>query len=172
MERGHQSPVDHLRAAFAALGMDVDPEMAETPERVAELLAGFAPAPPPELSILPTSSGDLITCEGLPFHSLCAHHLLPFFGTCAIALRPAGRIAGLGGYPRLVAALARRPQLQERLAAQIAETLMAQLEPASVGVKLVARQLCVEMRGARSAGNFTIRAFRGGDDAALRAALG
>ena len=105
------------------------------------------------------------------FASLCAHHLLPFFGTCTLAYRPAGRIAGLGWFPRLVSALSRRPQLQERLADQLAQALTDALAPRSVGVHLVARQLCVELRGPRTSASFEVTALRGEDDPALTASL-
>ncbi len=88
----------------------------------------------------------------LPFHSLCAHHLLPFFGTADVAYRPAERIVGLGAVPRLLKSFARRPQLQERLGQHLARELQQQLGARGVVVRLTARQLCMEMRGACSAG--------------------
>ena len=165
------TPAEHLAQALAGLGLGDDPEMGRTPELVAALLAEFRPAPLAPLELLATGSHDLLVMRDLPFHSLCAHHLLPFFGTAHLAIRPDGRITGLGALTRMVEALARRPQLQERLAAELADALVSALEPRSVGVRLVARQMCVEMRGARVAASFEVIALRGEPDAALEAAL-
>lgn len=165
------TPEEHLAAALAGLGFAGDPEMARTPELVARLLAEFLPVAPPPLEPLDTLGGDLVIMRDLPFHSLCAHHLLPFFGTVTLAYRPQGRIAGLGALARLVEHLARRPQLQERLAASVADTLLDGLGAASVGVTVSARQLCVEMRGARVPATFEVVATRGAADPDLLAAL-
>lgn len=165
------TPAEHLSLALAGLGLGDDPEMVRTPELVAGLLAEFRPAPLQPLDLLATGSHDLLVMRDLPFHSLCAHHLLPFFGTVNLAIRPDGRITGLGALTRMVGALARRPQLQERLAAELADALVSALEPRAVGVRLVARQMCVEMRGARVPASFEVTALRGEADAALEAAL-
>lgn len=164
-------PEDHLDAALRGLGFSGDPEMSRTPELVAGLLAEFLPRPLPPIEALETASHDLVVMRDLPFHSLCAHHLLPFFGTVTLAYRPNGRITGLGSLARLVECLARRPQLQERLAAGLAEALLESLGPSAVGVRVQARQLCVEMRGARVPATFEVVACRGQHDAALEAEL-
>jgi len=161
----------HIEQALAALGFSEDPEMARTPAQVAEFLAELRPVPVPAVQPLPTTSHDLVVIRDLPFHSICAHHLLPFFGHCTIAYRPAGRIAGFGWFPRLLDTLARRPQLQERLGEALVGAIDTALRPAAVGVVIVARQLCVELRGARSAGRFELIARRGEADAALDRAL-
>ncbi len=141
-----------LDALLDELGYAGDPECAGTAERFAELLRAYAPGRPmPALDVLVTESHDPVLLRDLPFHSLCAHHLLPFFGTATIAIEPAGRIAGLGAIPRALKAFARRPQLQERLGAQLAAFLGEGLG-ASVVVHLRARQLCMEMRGVESPG--------------------
>ena len=153
---------DHIRAALEALGFPDDPEMTHTHEQVATFLNEFTSKDPlPAPQVLPTNSDDLLVVRDLPYHSLCAHHLLPFFGQCTIVLRPKGKVVGLGWFPRLLAHLARRPQLQERLANQLAEEMMRILEPTAVVVRLTARQMCVEMRGARSPGTVEVIAERG-----------
>lgn len=162
---------DHFAKALAALGFAGDPEMIRTPGLVAGFLGDFLPREAPSVTPMPTTSEDLVVLRDLPFYSLCAHHLLPFFGTCTIAVRPAGALAGLGWYPRVLQALSRRPQVQERLAAQLADHLHDAIGARSVGVRLVARQLCVEMRGARSCGSFEVTALRGAEDPDLRGAL-
>ncbi len=165
------TPEEHLNAALVGLGFAADPEMARTPELVARLLAEFLPRPLPPLDPLETGGNDLVIMRDLPFHALCAHHLLPFFGTVTLAYRPQGRIAGLGALARLVECLARRPQLQERLAASVADALLDGLGPSSVGVRVVARQLCVEMRGARVPATFEVLATRGASDPGLEAEI-
>lgn len=158
----------HIDAALRLLGLTGDPEMTRTAEQVAELLSDFAPSGTlPEIEPLPTTSYEVVILRDLPFYSLCAHHLVPFFGTCDIAYRPAGHIGGLGAFPRLLDALARRPQLQERLAAQLADEIDRALQPRAVVVRLRARQMCMEMRGARSTGTIEVVAIRGNDDSDL-----
>jgi GTP cyclohydrolase I len=166
------SPEEHLAAALAGLGFPDDPEMSSTPELVAGLLREFLPQRPPITATLPTVSTDPVIISGLPYHSLCAHHLLPFFGECSIAYRPSGQIVGLGWFPRILQCFARRPQLQERLCASLADAVMATLAPSAVGVKITARQMCVEMRGACSPGSFEVRAWRGASDPGLERLLG
>lgn len=161
--------VDHLRAALGQLGLSGDPELDRTPERFAELLSEFSPQPVPPCPPLPTRSHTPVVVRELRFHSLCAHHLLPFFGHCTIAYRPAGAIAGLGWFPRALDALARRPQLQERLAQDLADAVFEALTPHSVLVWVSARQMCVEMRGSRATATFEVSAAAGAPDPELLA---
>ncbi|MCK6504826.1 GTP cyclohydrolase I [Myxococcota bacterium] len=170
-DQARREAAGHLARALAALDLGDDPELARTPQLVADLLAEWRPRPPPPVVALPTQSRDLVVLRDLPFHSLCAHHLLPFFGTCTIAYRPDGAIAGLGWFPRVLQALAQRPQVQERLAAQLADTIQQALGPQALGVRLVARQMCVELRGPRSGGQFEVVALRGAPDSLVEASL-
>lgn len=150
-----------LHEALRALGFSADPACEGTAVRVAELLAEFAPAgDPPTIECFGGATAEVVTLRDLPFHSLCAHHLLPFFGTADVAYRPAGKVAGLGAIARALQHFARRPQLQERLASQLAAHLRAELG-APVTVRLRARQMCMEMRGARSAGTVEVTASSG-----------
>lgn len=149
------SPEDHLRAAFEGLGLLADAESARTPHRVAELLAAFTPATEaPALDPIPSNGCGPVVLRDLPFHSLCVHHLLPFFGTATIGYLPHERIVGLGGIARTLRHFARRPQLQERMGMAIAAHLVACLDTATTGVivRLRARHLCMEMRGVESTG--------------------
>jgi len=141
--------------------------MDATAERVVQFLGEFRAQPTPTTKPLSTRSENPVVIRDLQYHSLCAHHLLPFFGTCTIAYRPAGAIAGLGWFPRMVESLARRPQLQERLVEQIAEAVFTTLQPQSVAVYMNARQMCVEMRGARARGLFEVTATAGIPDREL-----
>ena len=92
-----------------------------------------------------------------PLHKpMCEHHLLPFIGKCHIAYIPKnGKIIGLSKFARIVDCFARRPQVQERLTAQIADFLYKNLEPMGVAVVIEAEHLCMTMRGARAAGSCT-----------------
>lgn len=150
------------------LGLDsaAEPELARTPGRVADLyaevLSGLDPATEPEIVTFPHPGGDqVVVVRDLPFHSLCLHHLVPFFGRAHVAYLPGGRIMGISGAARLLAFYARRPQLQERLTSQIADHLERVVSPRGVAVVLEARHLCMEMRGARARGTVETRIVRG-----------
>ena len=100
----------------------------------------------------------------IPFYSLCEHHLAPFFGKAHVAYIPAktGRICGISKLARLVDCFARRPQVQERLTSQVADTLMAELDPQGVIVVMEAEHLCMSMRGVKKPGaKTTTSAVRG-----------
>jgi GTP cyclohydrolase I len=152
-----------------ALGLDpkTEPDLVETPERVADLyaevLSGLDPGAVPELATFPhAGDGDqLVVVRDLPFHSLCVHHLVPFFGHAHIAYLPDRRIIGISGAARLLDLYARRPQLQERITAQIADHLERLVAPRGVAVMLEARHLCMEMRGIRKVGRVETRVVRG-----------
>lgn len=148
-------------AAFVALGLDLsDPHLSGTPRRVArayrELFAGLT-SPPPELRTFPNREGysDMVAVTDIPFHSLCAHHLLPFFGTAHVAYLPKDRVVGLSKLARVVDFFARRPQVQERLTEQVVEFLDDRLRPAGAMVVIQARHFCMEMRGVAKLGAFT-----------------
>ena len=152
-----------------ALGLEVgaEPELAGTPARVAELYAelfsGLDPGAEPELVTFPNEGGgdDLVVVRDLPFHSLCVHHFVPFFGHAHVAYLPNTKIVGISGAARLLAFYERRPQLQERLGTQIADHLERILQPRGVAVVLEARHLCMEMRGIRTPGLVETRVARG-----------
>ena len=156
----------HLAAFLASLGLVGDPEIQDTPRRVSELLAAFAPPRegPPALSVTQTTTTVPVVVRGMPFHSLCVHHLLPFFGTVAVAYRPSGAVVGLGSIPRTVKYFAHQLQLQERLADQIADALFDATAARSLAVGIRARHMCIEMRGASSPAEVLVVASRGEDD--------
>ena len=151
-----------MREFLTALGVDLMARgMEETPARVAhlygELFAGLR-ADTSELwaDVLTENTDGLIAVRAIPFYSVCEHHLLPFFGTAHIVYRPhAGRVAGFGVFARLVARMAQRPQLQERLTEDIAREIEQGLGAEGVLVVLDARQLCMTMRGAHAHGTRT-----------------
>lgn len=150
-----------IRAVMDELDLDPrDPHLAGTELRVArayrELFAGLA-GTEPELRTFPNPErgGELVSLTDIPFHSVCAHHLLPFFGSAHVAYQPGDRIVGLSKLARVVEYYARRPQVQERLTAQVADLLHRRLRPAGVIVVVQARHCCIEMRGVNRAGLVT-----------------
>ncbi|HEY6195431.1 MAG TPA: GTP cyclohydrolase I [Candidatus Eisenbacteria bacterium] len=173
---GNARDADSRQAAVAravaglieALGLSVarEPELAQTPARVAELyremLSGLDPAGPLELATFPhAGQGDLVIVRDLEFHSLCVHHFVPFFGRALVAYLPGDTLVGISAAARLLEHYARRPQLQERLGQQIAEHLEQLIRPRGVAVVLEARHLCMEMRGVRKRGVVETRVVRG-----------
>ena len=148
-----------VRDILEAIGEDPDREgLVETPARVAnmyeELFSGLTEDAHDHLKLFDEKSeGEFVVVRDIPLHSMCEHHLLPFIGKAHIAYVPSnGKVIGLSKLARIVDNFARRPQLQERLTAQIADFLVEQLDPAGVAVVIEAEHLCMTMRGARAAG--------------------
>jgi len=153
-----------------AIGEDpTRPGLERTPQRVAEayaeLFGGLQVDPLTHLAdTVPlgateaggTAPSDAVVLSDLAFRSVCEHHLLPFVGTAHVAYLPGDRVVGLGRIPAVIDTLAARPQLQERLAEEIADTLEAGLEPKGVLVILDAQHRCVTTRGARQERSSTI----------------
>ena len=94
--------------------------------------------------------------RSIPFHSLCMHHLLPFYGVAHIGYLPGERILGLSKFARVVELFARDLQVQERLTVQVADWLQEQLAPKGVGVVLEAEHLCMSLRGVQKFGAQTV----------------
>jgi GTP cyclohydrolase I len=92
----------------------------------------------------------------IPFYSMCEHHFVPFHGQAHVAYIPKGRVTGLSKLARLVEGFARRPQMQERLTAQVADALAERLEPLGVMVVVEAEHLCMSMRGVKKPGATTV----------------
>ncbi|WP_217913969.1 GTP cyclohydrolase I FolE [Miltoncostaea marina] len=140
-----------------ALGVDRAAEgLADTPRRVAGALRELLRPVPFRATTFPNEGYDeLVVVSGIAFASLCEHHLLPFTGVAHVAYLPGERIIGLSKLPRLVEHRARRPQVQERLTAEIADWLQDELRPAGVGVVLEATHSCMGLRGVRQPGAVT-----------------
>jgi GTP cyclohydrolase I len=168
-------PVDQarIRAAvreiLAAIGEDPDREgLLETPDRVArmyaEMFAGLRDDPRQLLKKKFTQKYDEMVLEkDIRFESMCEHHLLPFLGKAHIAYIPNGKIVGLSKLARVVEALSRRPQVQERMTEELADLLMKELNPRGVGVILEASHTCMTIRGVRKRDSVcTTSAMRGG----------
>jgi GTP cyclohydrolase IA len=158
-----------MQRLVSALGLDpaTEPELRETPARVRslyeEIFAGLSDANEPELATFPrpTDSDELVVVRDLPFYSLCVHHFVPFFGHAHVAFLPDKTLLGISGVARVLEHYARRPQLQERITAQVADHLERALAPRGVAVMLEARHLCMEMRGIRKPGRVETRIVRG-----------
>jgi GTP cyclohydrolase I len=159
----------HVRGILAALGLDLnDPNLAETDLRVAkmymEMFGGLAEGAEPKVTTFPNEEGysHMVMEQQIPFYSMCAHHLIPFYGHAHIAYIPRDRILGLSKFARILEFYAKRPQLQERLTEQVVTYLEEKLQPLGAMVVIEARHLCVEMRGVKKPGALTVTsALRG-----------
>lgn len=163
---GHVDPPGSEGSVESAV-RDILREIGEDPERqgllgtpgrvhrmYAELTAGYHVDPVRLLNgaVFDVDYSEMVVVKDIPFHSLCEHHLLPFFGTAAVAYIPDGRVIGLSKIPRIVEMYARRLQVQERMTQQVADFLMEHLQPKGVGVVMEATHLCAVMRGVRKPG--------------------
>ena len=158
-----------VRDILEAVGEDPQREgLLETPARVArmyaEIFAGLDDDPTRHLKLFNENKNDeMVVVRDIPLYSMCEHHLVPFMGKAHIAYIPQnGKVIGLSKLARIVDCFARRPQLQERLTAQVADFLDEHLHPMGVAVVIEAQHLCMTMRGARAAGSQTLTsALRG-----------
>ena len=157
-----------VRQILSEIGEDPGRQgLAQTPERVhpmyRELTAGYHVDPDRLINgaIFEVPYSEMVVVKGIEFYSLCEHHLLPFFGTAAVAYIPRGRVVGLSKIPRIVEMYARRLQVQERMTQQIADFLQERLAPHGVGVVLEATHLCLVMRGVRKGPTMTTAAVLG-----------
>ncbi len=148
-----------MRLILEGIGEDLEREgLLETPSRVArawaELCWAVGRSPAEELDkFFEAESDDMVVLRDIPFASICEHHLLPFIGRAHVAYIPEnGRVTGLSKLARAVVVAARRPQLQERLTAEVADALMQALRPQGVLVCVEAEHLCMTMRGVSKPG--------------------
>lgn len=150
-----------VREILLAIGEDPDREgLVETPRRVAEMygeiFGGLTEDPEQHLKIFTEQHEEMVIVRDIPLYSMCEHHLLPFVGKAHIAYIPGtDKVLGLSKLARIVSCFARRPQLQERLTAQIADFIDRTMKPLGVAVISEAEHLCMTMRGARAAGAVT-----------------
>ena len=176
-----------VRELLEAIGEDPDrPGLRSTPARVADAYAEFfagvgedAAAPlahtisvtrGPAPDTLPSGA---VMLRDVRFRSVCEHHLLPFAGRAHLAYLPGEQVVGLGALPRVIDVLAARPQVQERLGEQIADTIAGSLDTRGVLVVLDAVHECVTMRGGRQGDTSTVTIAARGDlaDPAARAEI-
>lgn len=151
-----------IRLLLEAIGEDISREgLKDTPSRISdmckELFGGIGKNAADHLSVtFNTESNEMVLEKDITFHSICEHHLLPFFGKAHIAYIPDGKVVGLSKLARTVETYARRPQIQEQLTAQIADAVMEYLQPKGVMVMMEAEHLCMSMRGVSKPGTKTV----------------
>jgi len=157
-----------VQSILEAIGEDPQREgLRDTPRRIAdmyaEIFAGLAIDPAEYLNVgFEEHHKEMVVLRDIPFTSICEHHLLPFVGKAHVGYIPAGRIVGLSKLARVVEGYARRPQLQERLTSQIADTIVGTINPSGVGVVIEAQHFCMIMRGVKKPGSTMVTsAMRG-----------
>ena len=169
IEDGIEATIDRgriekaVREIIEALGENPDREgLVETPERVAafyaEVFDGLHRDPGDVVDAFfgEEHYQEIVMVREIPFYSMCEHHFVPFHGQAHVAYIPKGRVTGLSKLARLVEGFARRPQMQERLTAQVADALSERLQPLGVMVVVEAEHLCMSMRGVKKPGATTV----------------
>ena len=148
---------DNVSRLLQYFGEDINREgLQETPKRFIKFFKEFLS--PPEwncTSFEGEGYDEMIVQTNIPFHSLCEHHIAPFFGTGTIAYIPNKRIVGLSKLARTLETYARRLQNQERITTQVAEFLWNELDPKGVAVQITAKHMCMEMRGVKKHDTWT-----------------
>ncbi|MCG2766981.1 MAG: GTP cyclohydrolase I FolE [Anaerolineae bacterium] len=145
-----------------AIGEDPEREgLRDTPRRISEMyeeiFSGLDKNPVEELEVtFEENHEEMVILRDIPFYSMCEHHLLPFHGVAHVGYIPSSRVVGISKIARTVEILARRPQLQERLTSQIADTIMEGLNPRGVAVVIEAQHLCMTMRGIKKPGSIVV----------------
>jgi GTP cyclohydrolase IA len=149
-----------VRMILEAVGEDPDREgLRETPYRVArmydEVFSGLKQDPKEVLKVFKDEGHEeMVLLKDIPFYSMCEHHLLPFAGYAHVCYIPSRHhLSGISKLARVVDVLSRRPQVQERLTGQIADTLIEKLKAQGVLIVLEAEHYCMTMRGVRKAGS-------------------
>ncbi len=148
-----------VRQILTEIGEDPEREgLLRTPERMhkmwIELTCGYRVNPDRLINgaVFDVGYSEMVVIKGIPFYSLCEHHMLPFFGEVSVGYLPRGRVIGLSKIPRVVEMYARRLQVQERMTQQVADFLQQRLNPYGVGVVIEAEHLCLAMRGVQKGG--------------------
>ena len=151
-----------VRLILEGIGEDIHREgLVETPDRIArmyeELAAGYTDDAAVHLKKrFHVDNNDMVMEKDIHFYSFCEHHMLPFYGTAAVAYIPDGEVVGLSKIARTLEVFAKRFQLQERLTAQIADVFMEELKPHGVMVLIEAEHMCMTMRGIKKPGTKTV----------------
>ena len=142
--------------------MGEDPEregLLKTPYRVAKSWSFLTSGYKKDLDALVNKAifhedyDEMVLIKDIEYYSMCEHHFLPFHGEAHVGYIPDGRVVGISKLARVVEGFARRPQLQERLTSQVAETIMNSVQPDGVAVVIEAEHLCMTMRGVRKPGS-------------------
>ncbi|MBX7490060.1 GTP cyclohydrolase I FolE [Helicobacter turcicus] len=143
-----------IRSIFDHIGEDRNREgLLDTPKRVVKswehLYSGYKSNPKEILGTVFTEGAcdEMVVLRDIEFYSVCEHHMLPFFGRISIGYIPDSKVVGISKLARLVEVYSRRLQIQEKMTAQIADTLMEVLQPKGVMVVAEAKHMCMVMRG-------------------------
>jgi len=167
----------HIKQILSLIGEDVDREgLLETPARVTrmyeEIFSGYEVDPREVLGVtFDEKHEELVIVKDIVYYSQCEHHMAPFFGKAHIGYIPSGKIAGLSKLARLVDAITRRLQVQERVTSQIADIMEEVLQPHGVMVVVEGEHLCMCARGVKKTGSNTVTSAVRGEfrtSAALR----
>ena len=151
-----------IKMIIEAIGEDPSREgLIETPDRIArmykEIFSGLEEDASSHLNKTFSILGeDIVLVKDIQFYSMCEHHFVPFYGKAHIAYIPTGKVVGISKLARTVEVFSKRPQLQERMTAQIAEALMDNLKVKGVMVIIEAEHLCMTMRGIKKPGSKTV----------------
>lgn len=151
------------------IGEDTKREgLKETPNRIArmfeEIFQGMDEDASKHLSrTFFADDNQMVLEKDITFHSMCEHHLMPFFGKVHIAYIPSGKVVGISKLARTVEVYARRLQIQEKMTAQIADAIMEELKPLGVMVMVEAEHLCMSMRGIKKPGTNTVTVVKRGE---------
>lgn len=163
MTQNHGVAEEAIRQLLVAMGEDPNREgLLDTPKRVIkmyeEMWSGLGKDPKDEFTaVFSEGHEEVILVRDIPFYSMCEHHLVPFYGVAHVAYIPSeGKVTGLSKLARAVEVASKRPQLQERLTAQVASALDDALSPVGVFVMVEAEHLCMTMRGIKKPGAKTV----------------
>ncbi len=154
-----EAVISTVRTLIRQLGLDpTDDGLLDTPRRIAdmyaEMFAGLGQDPRDDLQVqFDEGHDEMVILRDIPFYSMCEHHFLPFYGVAHVGYLPDGKIVGLSKLARAVESFARRPQVQERLTSQIADTIEEVVGAKGVGVVIEAEHLCMTARGIRKPGS-------------------
>ena len=151
-----------IKLLLEGIGEDTEREgLAETPDRIArmytEILSGMTEEPSEPLSrVFTVENSEMVLEKDIVFHSMCEHHMLPFYGKVHVAYLPDGKVGGLSKLARTVEIYAKRLQVQERMTNQIADAIMEHLAPKGVMIVVEAEHMCMTMRGVKKPGSKTV----------------
>ena len=166
-----------VRLILEGIGEDLGREgLQGTPNRISrmyeEIFAGLKETPEEYLKTTFTvDNNEMVIEKDITFYSMCEHHLLPFYGKAHVAYIPDGKVVGLSKLARTVDIIARKPQIQEKMTAEIADAMMEHLKPKGVLVMIEAEHMCMTMRGIKKPGSKTVTMVTRGefeDNASLK----
>ena len=168
--QAYRDSIKGIGALLSLLGEDACRDgLVRTPERVVHSIISMATPPSESVDDILSATfeadyDEMVVVRGIPFVSLCEHHLMPFWGAASVGYLPRdGTVIGLSKIPRLVRYFSRRLQLQERMTQRIAESIMdcERLSPLGVGVIITGQHSCMKFRGAESEGSMVTSCLLG-----------